>query len=274
MVTVAPPAARPGFVSPNNFNFPLNTSAPHVAAFPGLSQSEQMLIHKLTIEPISTKTRVETQIPVKMTLDPLPYGVTKIHLPARTMAKSKLIATPRPNPSPDTLELDVMPVCASAMKKPGALNRAYMMAQQKQPSSSQGPQNNVNAIAKVDPRDGGPISICDGCITRERKRANRRIEKEEKAEDIMWKQGEKDRIVVFNETEVMEWKPFGSIDLNESSGKRGKSGGKLKKSGKGSQTPTFPPGLGMPYHGLAKQIRLPMRITCYCRHQGEPEGFQ
>ncbi|KAL8838902.1 MAG: hypothetical protein Q9176_004837, partial [Flavoplaca citrina] len=274
MVAVPPPAARPGFVSPNNFNFPLNTIAPPVAAFPGLSQSEQMLIHKLTIEPISTKTRVETQIPVKMTLDPLPYGVTRIHLPARTMAKSKLIARPRPNPSPDTLELDVMPVCASAVKKPGALNRAYMMAQQKQPSSSEGPQNNVNAIAKVDPRDGGPISICDGCITRERKRANRRIEKEETAEDIMWKQGEKDRIVVFNESEVMEWKPFGSIDLNESSGKRGKSGGKLKKSGEGSQAPTFPPGLGMPYHGLAKQIRLPMRITCYCRHQGEPEGFQ
>ncbi|KAL9033847.1 MAG: hypothetical protein Q9180_005731, partial [Flavoplaca navasiana] len=274
MVTAPPPAARPGFVSPNNFNFPLNTIAPPVGAFPGFSQSEQMLIHKLTIEPISTKTRVETQIPVKMTLDPLPYGITKIHLPARTMAKSKLIARPRPNPSPDTLELDVMPVCASAMKKPGALSRAYMMAQQKQPSSSEGLQNNVNAIAKVDPRDGGPISICDGCITRERKRANRRIEKEETAEDIMWKQGEKDRIVVFNENEVMEWKPFGSIDLNESAGKRGKSGGKLKKSGEGSQTPTFPPGLGMPYHGLAKQIRLQMRITCYCRHQGEPEGFQ
>lgn len=219
-----------------------------------------------------------------MTLDPLPFGVTKIHLPTRTMAKSKLIAKPQPGPSPDMLELDVMPVCASAMKKPGALNRAYMLArlealrrqptQHKQPSLSQGPQKNVNASAKIDPRDGGPISICDGCVTRERKRANRRIEKEETAEDIMWKQGEKDRIVVFNENEVMEWKPFGSIDLNESAGKRGKSSGKFKKSGEGLQTPTFPSGSGVPYHGLAKQIRLPMRITCYCRHQGEPEGFQ
>lgn len=222
-----------------------------------------------------------------MTLDPLPLGITKLHLPARTMAKSKLIAKPRPSPSSDMLELDVMPVCASAMRKPGVWRQALAMArgetvsapskQQKQRSSSEGPQENVDATAKIEPRDGGPINICDGCVMRERKRANRRIVKEETAEDIMWKQGEKDRIVVFNETEIVEWKPFGSIDLNESAGKRGKGSGKGKKreeSGEDVPKPTFTPGSGMPYRDRTKQIRLQMRITCYCRHQGEPEGFQ
>ena len=262
-------------------------SIPSVATIAGSDHFEQTLGPKLTIEPISSKTRVETQIPIKLTLDPLPWAITKLHLPTRTMAKSKLIAKPRPSPSPEMLELDVMPVCASAMRKPGVRQRAFALArgeglstqpnQQSPQSSSKGPYNDVDSNGKIQPMDGGPISICDGCVMRERKRASRRIEKEETAEDIMWKQGEKDRIVVFNESEVMEWKPYGSADLKEPVGKRGKASSKGKKKGESGEdvhTPTFMPGAGMPYRERAKQVRLQMRITCYCRHQGEPEGFQ
>ncbi|KAL8915389.1 MAG: hypothetical protein Q9171_000259 [Xanthocarpia ochracea] len=287
--TTAAPSliANAGFVGPNNFVFPPPMSIPTAATIPGSDHFEQTLGPKLTIEPISSKTRVETQIPIKLTLDPLPWAITKIHLPTRTMAKSKLIAKPRPSPSPEMLELDVMPVCASAMRKPGVRERAFALArgeglstqpnQQSPQSSSKGLYNDVDLNGKIQPMDGGPISICDGCVMRERKRASRRIEKEETAEDIMWKQGEKDRIVVFNESEVMEWKPYGSADLKEPVGKRGKASGKGKKKGESGEdvhTPTFTPGAGMPYRERAKQVRLQMRITCYCRHQGEPEGFQ
>ncbi|KAL8791225.1 MAG: hypothetical protein Q9213_000182, partial [Squamulea squamosa] len=276
-----PLAANFGFVGPINFGFPAQNLIPPAATFHIPGNFEQVTGPRLTIEPISSKTRVETQIPIKMTLAPLPPGITKLHLPIRTMAKSKLIAKPRPTKSPDMLELDVMPVCASALRKPGVCQRALTLARGEnssvQRSSSEGPHHEVGSNGKFEPMEGGPISICDGCLIRERKRANRRIEKEETAEDIMWKHGEKDRIVVFNETEIMEWKPYGSTDVNEPAGKRGKSSGRgMKKGGfgVGVHTPTFAPGQDMQYRERAKQVRLQMRITCYCRHQGEPEGFQ
>ncbi|KAL8728234.1 MAG: hypothetical protein Q9166_005537 [cf. Caloplaca sp. 2 TL-2023] len=286
--TAPPLAANAGFVGPNDFGYPPPMFIPPAVTFRSSAQSGRLMGPRLMIEPIAPKTRVETQIPVKMTFDPLPPGITKLHLPARTMAKSKLIAKPHPSRSPDMLELDVMPVCASAMKKPELCQRAFALARgerltaqlthQAQRSSSEGPPNGGPSNEKIEPMNGGPISICDGCVTRERKRANRRIEKEETAEDIMWKQGEKERIVVFNETEVVEWKPYGSADVNEPAGKRAKgAGGRAKKKGEPAEeasTPTFAPGPSMPYAERRKQIRLMMRITCYCRHQGEAEGFQ
>ncbi|KAL8668820.1 MAG: hypothetical protein Q9168_006563 [Polycauliona sp. 1 TL-2023] len=259
--------ANTGFVGPNNFGIAPHLLFPPAAAFRDPSQSKMPLF---TIQPISSKTRVETQIAVILTLDSPPLGVTKIHLPIRTMAKSKLIAKPRPSPSSDTFELDVMPVCASALQMPGigprsfALARGEDMSQQKQSSS-----HNVNVA--IDPKDGGPINICKGCFLREQRRANRRIEKEDSAEDIMWKQSEKDRIVIFNDAEVMDWKPLGTI--KESGGRRNKNK-KNGESGKELQAPAFEPASGMPYSSKAKQVRLQMRITCYCRHHSEDEGFQ
>ncbi|KAL8658770.1 MAG: hypothetical protein Q9226_000795 [Calogaya cf. arnoldii] len=280
--TAGSQVANAGFVGPVPFDYPPHSVMPPRAAMHGPVQSEQTMAPILTIETISSKTRVETQIPIKVTLNPLPLGITKLHLPPRTMAKSKLMAKDPPDLSFDMLELEVMPVCASAMRNPVACRRAFALARgeplprpQKQRSSSEGPPNHADAPAKIDPRDGGPISICDGCIVRERKRANRRTVKKEKTEeDVKWEKREKERIVVFNETEVVEWKPFGSINL---AGKRGKGGGKDKErgdSGEEAHMPTFAPGSGMPYGNRAKQVRLQMRITCYCRHQGETEGFQ
>lgn len=241
---------------------------------------------KLHIHPIPPKTRVETQIPITMTLVPMPPGITRLHLPPRTMAKPKLIAKPPPVPSPDMLELDVMPVCASAMKRPDVWPRAFAMARgegivpqvrhQVQRSSSDGSDTGRDPTGKVGPMEGGPISICDGCMMRERKRANRRLEKEASDEDIRWRQGEKERIVVFNETEVVDWKPYGSADLNEPASKRARGAKGKKRDETGEDMPATNP-LPSPviqYPELARQVRLLMRITCYCRHQGESEGFR
>ncbi|KAL8683936.1 MAG: hypothetical protein Q9186_000147 [Xanthomendoza sp. 1 TL-2023] len=279
--------ANAGFVGPNNFGHPPTMLIPPAATLQGPGQLEQLTGSRLTLERIAPKTRVETQIPIQMTFFPLPLGITKLHLPRRTMAKPKLIAKPQPGRSPDMLELDVMPVCASAMKKQDTYYRALAMARGERlssptspyypGSSSVGPARDGASTTKVEPADGGPIHICDGCVTRERKRANRRIEKEETTEDITWKQGEKDRIVVFNETEIVEWKPYGSTDLNEPAGRRAKGGGRGKKKGEtGEEAPasTSASAPDMVYRERAKQIRLMMRITCYCRHQGEPEGFR
>lgn len=240
----------------------------------------------LHIHPISSKTRVETQIPITMTLEPMPPGITRLHLPTRTMAKPKLIAKPPAMRSPDMLELDVMPVCASAMERPHLCLRACEMAwdadaspqvrHQLQRSSSDGSDTGREANGRIDPMEGGPISICDGCMMRERKRANRRVEKEASDEDIRWKLGEKERIVVFNENEIVDWKPYGSPELDEPASKRARGGRGKKKDDADGDMPTShtPPEPVIQYPDLAMQVRLMMRITCYCRHQGEQEGFR
>ena len=222
-----------------------------------------------------------------MTVTFMPPDITRLHLPARTMAKPKLLAKQKPARSPDMLELDVMPVCASAMKRPGVSSRTLAIArgetphpepgQHQQAPFSDGTDVAASSDGKIDPMDGGPINICDGCMMRERKRANRRTEKDISEEDLRWKQGERERIVVFNENEIVDWKPYGCPDLNEPANRRSRAGGRGKKkdeAGEGVPTTTFQPGHIVPYPELAKQVRLLMRITCYCRHQGETEGFQ
>ncbi|KAL9006891.1 MAG: hypothetical protein Q9188_000346 [Gyalolechia gomerana] len=280
-------AANSGFVGPSNFSYMQSTFVPQTHMFHGPAHFQQQMGPRLQIHPIPPKTRVETQIPITMTLVPLPPGITKLHLPTRTIAKPKLLAKQRPGRSPDMLELDVMPVCASALKKPGVYSRALAIArgegmprqfgQQNQRQSPDGPNAVGNTDGRFDPMDGGSIRICDGCMLRERKRANRRMDKDISEEDVRWKQGEKERIVVFNETEIVDWKPYGSPDLNEPASRRARGGGRGKKKEEGGEnmaTSAPQPALNVPYPDLAKQIRLLMRITCYCRHQGESEGFQ
>ncbi|KAL8951180.1 MAG: hypothetical protein Q9222_002840 [Ikaeria aurantiellina] len=280
-------APNPGFVGPAYLSQPQPAFATPSAPFSGFSQPNQLPGTQLLIRPIPSKTRVETQILTTLTLLNPPPGVTKVHLPARTMAKSKLMAKSPPDRSPDMLELDVMPVCASAMKKPGVYARALALArgdepsthtrQQPQRSSSEGTTSDGNPKPSVEPMNGGPIKICDGCVIRERKRAGRRIEKEESAAEVNWKRCEKERIVVFNENEVVQWKLFGSAESKEPANKRAKGGARSKKKTENvGEMPTLsrPSSPLVPYCGKAKQTRLNMRITCYCRHQGEPEGFQ
>lgn len=191
---------------------------------------------QLTIHSIPPKSRVETQIPIKMTLYPVPAGVKKIHLPPHTISKPKLLAKPRPAPAPDTLELFTQLVCTSAMAKPGLKEKALARA------AVSGHPVEVRAEPEGDdkPENGGEVHICPGCVTREHKRANRKkVKKPEEEEN--WKKDETKRVIVFNTQEVKEW-----------------------------QQP--PPEEIRPCGTM--QIEAPMRIACYCRHHHEKLGFQ
>ncbi|KAM4060559.1 ankyrin repeat domain-containing protein [Hirsutella rhossiliensis] len=195
--------------------------------------------YELTIMPTPLKSRVETQIPIKMTLSPLPPGVTKLHLPAHTISKPKLLAKPPPERSPDMLELFVTLVCTSAMEQPElkqqALERATSLPQRYLPERDD---------EESSPQNGGDVRICPGCVTRERKRAARKkIKKPD--EEKLWALDEDYRVIVFNTTEVKEWQ-----QVLDSSGRPEKAAS-----------------------GHIMQIDAPMRIACYCRHHNEKMGF-
>ncbi|KAF4996821.1 hypothetical protein FDECE_12295 [Fusarium decemcellulare] len=197
---------------------------------------------ELRILPTPLKSRVETQIPIKMTLTPLPPGVTKLHLPAHTISKPKLLAKPTPEKSPDMLELYVSLVCTSAMDGPGVRENALKRA-------AAHPQGYLPPLDDEEnsPQNGGDVRICQGCITRERKRAARKkIKKPD--EEKLWSQDEERRVIVFNTQEVKEWQPLSGV-----------------MDPTGRPEPVVPNG--------AMQIDAPMRIACYCRHHGEKMGF-
>ncbi|KAG5985271.1 hypothetical protein E4U55_007373 [Claviceps digitariae] len=198
--------------------------------------------YELRILPTPLKSRVETQIPIKMTLSPLPPGVTKLHLPTHTISKPKLLTRPTPGRSPDTLELHVGLVCTSAMESGDLRKKALERAA----SVPQGYLPDLDDEANA-PQNGGDVRICAGCITRERKRAARKkIKKPE--EEKVWSLDEERRVIVFNTQEVKEWQPLsGVLDAN------------------GRPDPVVP--------SRAMQIDAPMRIACYCRHHSEKMGF-
>ncbi|QUC17036.1 uncharacterized protein UV8b_01277 [Ustilaginoidea virens] len=198
--------------------------------------------YELQILPTPLKSRVETQIPIKMTLSPLPPGVTKLHLPAHTISKPKLLARPSPERASDTLELYVSLVCTSAMES-GDLKRKAL---ERAASVPQGYLPNLDDEANA-PQNGGDVRICNGCITRERKRAARKKIKKPDEEKV-WSQDEERRIIVFNTQEVKEWQSPSAV-----------------KGVIGRHDPLAP--------SRAMQIDAPMRIACYCRHHGEKMGF-
>jgi hypothetical protein len=206
---------------------------------------------RLTVQPTSLKSRVETQIPIRLTLSYLPNGVTKLRLPTYTVSKPKFLAKPEVERNSEILELHVSLVCTSAMQENSRLDRAFARARGEElsplgrpsPASSNGSHGSMDEEDK--PLNGGEVRICAGCIQRERKRASRKKQKKPEEEEQFQKDEEK-RIVVFNTNELKEWVEPSRDALN------------------GSASP--PPG--------AVQVELPMRIACYCRHQNEKLGFQ
>src|SRR5947207_1959866 len=114
---VSPPQGISG-LTPSSMN---NMASPFS---PAKSPTDSTTRSILTIHPTPLKSRVETQIPIKMTLYPVPAGVTKLHLPTHTISKPKLLSKPKPEKSPDMLELHTTLVCTSAMQSPGNLKRA------------------------------------------------------------------------------------------------------------------------------------------------------
>ena len=214
-----------------------------------------MAIYKpvLTLHPIPLKSRVETQIPIKMILFPVPMGITKLHLPTHTISKPKLLAQPPSERSPDTLELYTTLVCTSAIQNPENRRRAFERAATQDISQDDTRSNSSYEDNEAKLLNGGDIKICIRCITRERKRATRnkfkRVEEEE-----LWYKDEAKRIVIFNTHEIKEWQPRTSQPPSEAEASRG-------------QLEAFIP-------TGALQVDAPMRITCYCRHQKEKLGFQ
>ena len=202
--------------------------------------------YNLRILPTPLKSRVETQIPIKMTLSPLPPGVKRLHLPTHTISKPKLLAKPLPDRSPDMLELHTVLVCTSAMQNAAQRERACQRAKAAavQASSSRGASRQDEEDADVEdekPQNGGEVQICTGCVTRERKRAARKKVKKPEDEQL-WMQDENRRIIVFNTHEIKEWQQSNLHDH-------------------GPMNPEF-------------LVDAPMRIACYCRHHGEKLGFQ
>ena len=214
---------------------------------------------ELFVYPTSLKSRVETQIPIKMILAPLPAGVTKLRLPTHTVSKPKFLAKPEADRSPEILELYTSLVCTSAMQDRGRLDRAWARARgedvgtfnRPSPASSLGSHSSKDDDEK--PLNGGEVRICSGCIQRERKRASRKKQKKPDEEELFQKDEEK-RVIVFNTNEVKEW-------VEPSKDSQGCISGLPNNT-----QPSFPPG--------AMQVELPMRIACYCRHQNEKLGFQ
>ncbi|KAK4135581.1 hypothetical protein BT67DRAFT_376651 [Trichocladium antarcticum] len=197
--------------------------------------------YRLEVDANNSKSRVETQIAIRLRLSHLPPGVTKIHLPKHTISKTKLWAKPPAEPSPDTLELHAALVCTSAMQVQKQRGAALRRAQDAARLGKQGPNLATDGDAdELKPQDGGDVNICEQCIGRERKRAGRKKLKNPE-DEVAWINDEARRVIVFNTHEVKEW------------------------------ALQSPPEFGSrPYY----QVEAPMRIACYCRHHAEKLGFQ
>lgn len=215
----------------------------------------------LHVHPLPPKSRVETQIPVKLTLHPVPPGLSRLHLQSHTISKSKLVAKPTPDKSPDMLELHAMLVCTSAMQDPAKRGRAFARAatptssEKREARRSSSGDTTTSDDDEDKPANGGPVHICMGCIERERKRAARKKTKNVEEEQL-WQKDEAKRTIVFNTQEVKEWQ-------DSSPSKAGETAHVPFTYGQNAQIPE-----------TAVQVDIPMRIACYCRHQEEKIGFQ
>ncbi|OJJ49868.1 hypothetical protein ASPZODRAFT_149327 [Penicilliopsis zonata CBS 506.65] len=210
--------------------------------------------YMLTVHPTSLKSRVETQIPIRLTLFPLPKGAKRLRLPTHTISKPKFLAPIDTARSPETLELYTSLVCTSAMQDQDKLKKAFARArgETNHRSSSSSPKIDEDSQQPEEdkPLDGGEVKICNGCIQRERKRASRKKQRKPE-EDELFQKDEDKRVIVFNTNEIKDWAEPSKNAV---------------PSYNDTPAPIVPPG--------AVQVELPMRIACYCRHQNEKLGFQ
>ena len=222
---------------PQQLRFPVPQAPPHPHPHQHLHLHQNFIPppprYDLLIPESPAKSRVETQIALRLILTPPPPGITKLHLPTQAISKPKLQAKPTPQPSPHMLEMSVSVVCTSAMQVPGVKERAMERALNNPPRHLP-PLNDED---KNNPQTGAEVRICAGCMVRERKRASRKRVKNQDDEDA-WLKDEAFRVIVFNTHEVKDWESYGDMD-------------------------TVP----------ALKVELPLRIACYCRHHNEKMGF-
>ena len=258
-VTFSPNMAFPGA----GFSFDADSSATPssfekgVSSPPSTVNSTDGMLPRLTVHPTSLKSRVETQIPIKLTLSFLPSGAKQLRLPTHTVSKPKFLVKGDVERSPEVLELSTSLVCTSAMQDPVRLQRALARARGEElgPYTRPSPASSTTTSSSQDdedrPLNGGEVKICAGCIQRERKRASRKKQKKPEEEE-MFQRDEERRVVVFNTNELKEW---AEIPKDQ------------PPAANGMGSPQPPPASAM-------QVELPMRIACYCRHQNEKLGFQ
>lgn len=252
------------YTSPGALQF---TPSPHDNATPsvnGRGSGNMRGRSNLHIAPISTKSRVETQINVIMTLEKPPPNTDYLHLPLHTIAKSKLLAKEEVDRS-KALELHTMLVCTSAMRNPELKEKALRRAgkqnnfeiQQRAEQARDNPEEDRNDLKNIPeddkPSNGGEVRICNNCIQRERKRAGRKKLKKEE-EQQHWERYETERVVVFNSNEFLSFKHY--------------EPGQQHQKDNGLLADDYVPPEG------SMHVTAAMRIACYCRHQSEKEGFQ
>jgi hypothetical protein len=159
--------------------------------------------YQMKVGPVPPKSRVETQIRLTLNLYP-PPPEAYIHLPTDMISKPKLQLKSPFEPNDNTLMLDTYAVCESNPKS--------------------------------------TVSMCRGCIKRERKRAFRK-KVCLPAEEQHWSEDKQKNVVVFNCKELIEFTKPVDIEVD----------GNTVKS---------------------KQINLPIRLACYCRHHQEKLGYR
>lgn len=257
-VGLPPASSRVPATETPNFRFQPMV-APPFDLFPSahnISHRPRLLVEGVPYQ----KSRVETQIHLKLRLTSLPQGVTKLHLQPHTIAKAKYVERPTPDKSPEMLELHAMVVCTSAIQDQAKQAQAFARAAGSQPilpTASRHPSSNSSASPLTDeeqPANGGPVHICKGCLERERKRSNRKKPSKDQQMSIFeqeWQKDEAKRIVVFNCVEIRDWDKSGKREIEGKNHQSAPSGG-----------------------DKSAVVDLPMRITCYCRHHEEKVGFQ
>ena len=233
------------------------------AIFTSPNQPQQGPTSRLYVHHQPTKSRVETQIPTRLFIHPLPEGVKKLHLQRHTISKPKLLSKPPATKSADTLELYATLVRTSAMKDQTKLQRALARAAALPSQSKEDALQSASLAGAMDEdesaSDGGDVQICSGCISRERKRASRKKARKPE-EDELWLKDEAKRIIVFNTNEEREWETApASYDEKTEPGNESPGAGGMRNISLIEGTMT---------------VVLPMRVACYCRHHNEKTGFQ
>ncbi|KAG9256396.1 ankyrin repeat protein [Emericellopsis atlantica] len=222
-----------GFGGPQQMQFP-QLAMPAIPRAP-MPTSRQPTQYQLIVPGSPRKSRVETQIPLKLVLVPAPPGVTKIHLPHAQIAKPKLQTRPAPAKNPNMLELTTSVVCTSAMRQKDLKEMAMARARTNGPDHlAPESEDNKNSAQQY----GAEVRICENCMKREKKRAERKKVKNPEEEQA-WLADQVHRVLVFNGHEVKDWEKTTHMD------------------------------------GFADALKLevPIRIACYCRHHGEKMGF-
>ena len=236
-------------------------------------------------------TRVETAFMVRLVITRPRDGIDKLRVHHNHATKPKHLAELESTTTmaADTLQLRAVAFSSVAMKDPAKRAAAWARAKApgemddvEEPSASP-ERNDVVKEGIIKAHEGEPIQLCRLCIDRERKRLKRswkvQDESEMSPENIRYLDENSPKAVkIIPKSAIESWKRppscttssakqlFDAPSVRRSKTKGGKDdGGKSEKKGK----PSPPP---VEEGTIATDFQL--RISCYCRHHKDPEGFQ